>query len=739
MVHPLDKPVRCRQTFVAAFARTWSYPSETTRNRYMAPDRVEENIREFRGGWFSGIQTRLAVLFSLVFVIALVVMEFVDFLGVPFTAYNGRFGDARIEAIKGLDLIADLKEERLLRWIEERRDDIHVLARNRSIAAQFEALRSAVGQLSAEHPQPDDVWFALLEQPSYTTLAEHLDLVKKAYGVYERILIVDAATGRILVSTEEVDVGTDVSDQSFFRETLRSPEDYVGDVQASADPHGPVFHVGHGVFRTEGEVVALIIGEVSTEGMIRPMLHTGEGLGARGESLLVNKDVKILTSLKHPLLDGTRPEPLAYQITAEPAVRAARGERDVIESDDYRNEPVLAAFRYIEITPELGWGMVVKRDRAELLAPLRHDILDSFWVGLASVLLVVMLTIGVARTVTRPLRSLSQTTRRVAAGNLSARAEVATSDEVGMLASTFNTMIERIQHWQEDLETEVGARTAELLAANEELNREVGQRKQAEAELARHLDQLEDLVAERTRDLEEAQEALIRQERLAALGQLTAVVSHELRNPLGTIRTSFYTIDRRLRGKMRDLEPALDRIERSILRCNAIIIDLLDFGRVRSLDLCDTEIDQWLEGAIDEFEIPENIVLSRELNCGASLPLDQERFLRCVLNVLSNACQAMPDGGMLRVSSNREDGGVAIRLADTGCGIPPEKLEKILEPLYSTKTFGVGLGLPIVKQIIEQHGGRISVQSRPGDGTTIVLHLPMQTSPTNTSKEPHHG
>ncbi len=696
----------------------------------MAPDRVEENFREFRGGWFSSIQARLVILFSLVFVIALVVMEFVDFLGVPFTTYNGRFGDARVEAIKGLDLIADLKEERLLRWIEERRDDIHVLARNRSIAAQVEALRSAVEQLSAEHPQPDDVWFTLLEQPSYMALAEHLNLVKQSYGVYQRILIVDAATGRILVSTEEVDVGTDVSNQNFFRGTLRSPEDYVGDVQASVEPLSPVFHLGHGIFRTESEVVALVVAEVSTKDMIRSILHTGEGLGAHGESLLVNKDVKILTSLKHPLPDGTKPEPLTYRITAEPAVRAARGERDVIPSDDYRNEPVLAAFRYIEITPELGWGMVVKRDRAELLAPLRNDVLDSFWVGLASVFIVVLLTIGVARTVTGPLRSLSRTTRSVASGNLDARASVVASDEVGILASTFNTMIERIQNWQEDLETEVSTRTAELRTANEELNREVGQRKQAEADLARHLDHLEDLIAERTRDLEEAQEALVRQERLAALGQLTAVVSHELRNPLGTIRTSFFTIDRRLRGKMRDLEPALDRIERNILRCNAIITDLLDFGRIKSLELHDTDVDQWLEGVLDEYEIPENIVLSRELNCGASLPLDQERFLRCVLNVLSNACQAMPDGGTLRVSSNREDGGVAIRVADSGCGIPPEEIERTLEPLYSTKTFGIGLGLPIVKQIIEQHGGRLSVQSQPGDGTTIVLYLPTQTPPT---------
>ncbi len=679
----------------------------------MGEDPVEFGAEKRPGGWTGSIQTRLAVVFSITFAVVLTLFELVDFLGIPFTPFKGRLWHHQDEAKRSLNLIADLKKERLSRWIRERRDDGDVIANSPLLRAELEALQQAAREFTTPGVAEADLWALLRKHPAYENLLNHLTHVKDIYGVYDRILLADATTGRVLVSAAEEDSGTNVAGEDFFTGALESGLEYIGDVRIAGPGRNPVLDIAHALHTEDGKVFGVLLTEINTEDMIRPMLHTGGGLGAGGEALLINKEVRILTSLKHPLRDSTKPKPLQYRITAEPAVLAAQGEEGIIESDDYRGEPVLAAYRYIEITPELGWGMVVKRDQAELYAPIRADAMDSFWVGLASVAAVVVLTVAVARGVSSPIRALGRTAQEVSDGDLAARAPVTTSDEVGALATTFNAMVERIQHWQKDLQAEVRSRTAELHDAN--------------TELARHRDHLEKSVRERTRELEEVHEALVRQERLATLGQLTATVSHELRNPLGTIRTSFFSVAQRLGGKQPEIQAALDRVDRSVIRCDAIIRDLLDFSRVGKLQPKATEVDDWLAAVLKEYEFPEGITLHRQLAAGVTLPLDRERLRRCMINLLSNACQAMaPDGGDLTVTSGVEDARVVIRVIDGGCGIAPQEFEKIFEPLFSTKSFGVGLGLPIVRQIVQQHGGTIEMENRPGQGAVATVYLPIR-------------
>ena len=118
-------------------------------------------------------------------------------------------------------------------------------------------------------------------------------------------------------------------------------------------------------------------------------------------------------------------------------------------------------------------------------------------------------------------------------------------------------------------------------------------------------------------------------------------------------------------------------------------------------------------------------------NAGAEAELDTERFRRCLINVIDNACQAMqeaPEGtGRLTVETGVRDGRLEISVSDTGPGIAPGDVEAVFEPLYSTKGFGVGLGLPIVRHIVEQHGGGIDIASTPGEGTCVTLWLPVKT------------
>jgi DNA-binding LacI/PurR family transcriptional regulator/signal transduction histidine kinase len=289
-------------------------------------------------------------------------------------------------------------------------------------------------------------------------------------------------------------------------------------------------------------------------------------------------------------------------------------------------------------------------------------------------------------------------------------------------------LYERAQRAYAEVEQQVAERTAEL-------QQEIAERKRAEKELRRYRDRLEELVVERTRELEKAQIELVRQERLSALGQLIATVAHEIRNPLGTVRTSVFSIsDAIKRDKMNRVERALQLAERNIVRCDAIIAELLDYTRDQVLQKSPVRIDTWLDRlldeALDQRTIPESITLVRELHADAEVLIDGERLRRAVINVVENAVDAVREKGPLEdrnrltVSTQVTDGKLEIRISDTGCGIPDEVMDRLFEPLFSTKSFGVGLGLSIVKSITEQHDGGIEVSSQVGEGTTIILWLP---------------
>lgn len=245
--------------------------------------------------------------------------------------------------------------------------------------------------------------------------------------------------------------------------------------------------------------------------------------------------------------------------------------------------------------------------------------------------------------------------------------------------------------------------------------------------LARQQEQLESLVRERTAALEQAQADLLRKERLATLGQLIGTVSHEIRNPLGTIRGSVFSIEQMLKKQdFSRIGPVLARAERNIVRCDRIIEELLDFTRTRRLEHQATHLDAWLQDVLDDIPVADGITCEVNLTANAMVSIDREQLRRAIVNLINNAAQAMEagPGNTLGVVTARMDGEVEIRISDQGAGIPPEHMEKIFEPLFSTKGFGVGLGVPIIKDIVDVHGGRLRYDSTVGEGTTVHIWLP---------------
>ncbi len=263
--------------------------------------------------------------------------------------------------------------------------------------------------------------------------------------------------------------------------------------------------------------------------------------------------------------------------------------------------------------------------------------------------------------------------------------------------------------------------------------RDVTARRRAESDLARQRRILEELVSRRTADLKALQDELLKKERLATLGHLTATVSHELRNPLGTIRTSMHVLEEQLRDVAPHVRPLFERIDRNILRCVGIISELLDFAQVRELHYERVDFDGWLGGVLDELGAPNGVKVERMFGFGASLDIDTERLRRAITNVFDNAIHAMlgTDGGgehKLTVRTRAVTNKVELSFADTGPGMTEEVRAQVFRELFSTKRFGVGLGLPIVKQVLERHGGEVHVQSTLGAGTRVIMRLPIRSA-----------
>ncbi len=263
--------------------------------------------------------------------------------------------------------------------------------------------------------------------------------------------------------------------------------------------------------------------------------------------------------------------------------------------------------------------------------------------------------------------------------------------------------------------------------------RDVSERKMAEQELERYRQNLELMVADRTRELEAVQQELVKREKLAVLGQLTATVSHELRNPLGVIRSSNFYLQRKSGKADKKQQKHFRRIDEQVALCDTIVADLLEFTRGRNINIVRQQLSDWMPEVIEQIEESEGIEISMETAENLpSLPHDRDKMRRVMINVLDNALQAVKARSKdnadfqpeISVRTAMEGGVVAIHITDNGIGMDSETTMRAFEPLFTTRARGTGIGLAIVKKIVEEHKGRITLHSRPGQGTEMKITLP---------------
>lgn len=244
-----------------------------------------------------------------------------------------------------------------------------------------------------------------------------------------------------------------------------------------------------------------------------------------------------------------------------------------------------------------------------------------------------------------------------------------------------------------------------------------------------HLERTTAQLAAVYRELQESFERMKRVERLYAVGQLSAGLAHEIRNPLAGIAGAAGIIERNSSSESKRTE-CLNIIKKETERLNRLLTSFLDFARPRPPQYHNIELSGTLDSVIDlathaidrkpiqlRKEVPPSLP---ELEC------DPEQVKQVLLNLLINAIQASPNGSEVVLSARLDGSKVVIQVKDHGCGIAPENREKIFDPFFTTKENGTGLGLSVAHQIIEQHGGILTAEANLDRGTTLSVVLPLK-------------
>ena len=285
-----------------------------------------------------------------------------------------------------------------------------------------------------------------------------------------------------------------------------------------------------------------------------------------------------------------------------------------------------------------------------------------------------------------------------------------------MLLEFSNTLqIQNDELQQKNKELSIKERTYNNL--NDELRSELDKVTKKEKELEIRKQYLESQITEKTSDL-------IKSERMATIGELTSRLAHDLRNPLTVLKSTHAIIKEKPNMKIDERLKYTARIDRALLRIMHLVDDVLDFVRISDIDLQKVSLLSILDLSIDTIDVPKNIKIIKP-KYDIEILCDQRKLEAVFSNLITNSIQAINDeDGLIDIRFTTKEKDVVIQIEDSGPGMSNSILDKIYEPLFTTKTHGTGLGLAICKTIVEQHGGTISAKSNP---TTFTLTIPKNT------------
>ena len=359
----------------------------------------------------------------------------------------------------------------------------------------------------------------------------------------------------------------------------------------------------------------------------------------------------------------------------------------------YVDQPAnVAAQLFVESTFHSSWDIIVL-----LLAVLAFVLVVSYWV---------------IKPITRPLERLREAAIKQQENDdfVVKKEDVEIpNNEIGELAAAFVDMSEALH-----------MRRQELIRAQEEL--------------AKVNQALEKRVEERTHELKAASNELVKAERLAAIGQMASIISHEIRNPLAVISNATRLIKMLVSSPDPKLTKQFGIIEAEIKQANSIISEVLGYARTRDLILTMVDLNSYLRELLLSYPFIPGITLKYELDPeSVRIKVDAEEIKQAIRNVVSNAIESMPNGGTLTVGTKVGRRMVCIYIADQGTGITEDVRKKMFAPFFTTKARGTGLGLAVVGKAVSRHKGKLFIHSIPGKGTCFQIYLKIYRKPGDTN------
>lgn len=397
------------------------------------------------------------------------------------------------------------------------------------------------------------------------------------------------------------------------------------------------------------------------------------------------------------------------------AKRVSLASLDIVRHGIERKTPLTGRYSSLDGTKmtgafgpisSVGWGLVVAQPIEEAFASvkkMRNTTVLWVLIGLSAALVVgLFLSIGLAA----PIKALADGAEHIAEGRYGETIDVKSHSETAQLSVSFNKM------------------SNALKSSFDTIYRQ-------KEEIAKWNEELQQRVKERTRELREAEEQIIRSEKMAAVAELSAGMAHEINNPLTSI-LGFSQLMRLKTGPEHEYAKYLNAVSAGAERIRKIVDDMLRFSRTaEKTNFTDVALNRIIENTLQMVSrrLSERRILT-EVSLCKTLPNvrgDSAELQQVVIHLINNAKNAMPNGGSLKIATHEVEGGaVKISIADTGVGIPEENLSKIFNPFFTTKDeWGrTGVGLSVVDRIVREHGGKVSVAGKCGQGAAFSVYLP---------------
>ncbi len=506
----------------------------------------------------------------------------------------------------------------------------------------------------------------ILEMERFTQ-SRVINKIKVGNPIFQKIFILDQS-GVAVVTTSFGEELRDYSTSDFYQEAMRGNV-YYSEVRFTPSRF-PIMLVALPI-KKYNTVEGVLVGEIDLKTLWD--LVDNITIGQTGNAFLISADGSVIA---HPQKQRVlNRESFANYGFYQDLLNGKEG----ISLFNNQGKKMVGAFVPI---PELKWGIVVQQTEEEAFELASQMRIRVLVIVALTTLLALALAITTVKRITNPLEVLVKGVRQYAGGNLTHRIQLKRQDELAELATEFNAMSE---------------------------------------------------------SLEKNQKQLRRMERLAALSRFASLVSHEIRNPLNAMNINMQILRRLI--SQQDSPPEkkikyLNIISSEINRMNSLVSNFLAITRPPELNLIRSDIHQVLEEVIMVQEAQakaENIAIRRDYTDRSTLGMyDHNQLKQVFLNIILNGFDAMRNGGELVVRTRilnkkgKDRHFVRVEFQDAGEGIPVQRLNEIFEFYYTTKKTGTGLGLAIAKQIVEGHKGEISVKSKEGQGTLVIIDLPLE-------------